>query len=118
LKYGERLRKYCLSAIPGLPLGNGYADDQGAGEHQSAPRRPCKTAQPEKIRIVRDLIERALDGERETCHDLMQGGCGHYTGKRDSSLKEGFGDSCDRDFLVYRRKQRLRIPLIFADRHA
>ena len=45
-----------------------------------------------KSRLVRDLIERALDGSGETCHDLMQAGCGHYAGAKESSLKEGFGD--------------------------
>ncbi len=45
-----------------------------------------------KSSLVRGLIERALDGASQTCHDLMQGGCGHYAGSAGSSLKEGFDD--------------------------
>ncbi len=45
-----------------------------------------------KSKLVRDLIERALDGSGESCHDLMQAGCGHYTGSAENSLKEGFDD--------------------------
>jgi hypothetical protein len=52
----------------------------------------AKQLNQKKSKLVRDLIERALDGVGETCHDLMQGGCGHYAGPRQSSLKEGFDD--------------------------
>lgn len=45
-----------------------------------------------KSRYVRELIEQALDFRGQTCHDLMQGACGHYAGPKDSSLKEGFDD--------------------------
>ncbi len=45
-----------------------------------------------KSKLVRDLIERALDRSGETCHNLMQAGCGHYAGSKESSLKEGFDD--------------------------
>ncbi len=52
----------------------------------------AKKLNQKKSKLVRDLIERALDGTGQTCHDLMQPGCGHYAGSRESSLKEGFDD--------------------------
>ena len=52
----------------------------------------AKKLNRKKSRLVRELIERALDTPGQTCHDLMQAACGHYTGPRDSSLKEGFDD--------------------------
>jgi hypothetical protein len=52
----------------------------------------AKKLNQKKSKFVRDLIERALDGTAESCHDLMQGGCGHYAGPKESSLKEGFDD--------------------------
>ena len=45
-----------------------------------------------KSRCVRELIEQALDHSDQTCHDLMQAACGHYSGSKASSLKEGFDD--------------------------
>jgi predicted transcriptional regulator len=52
----------------------------------------AKKLNQKKSRLVRDLIERALDGGAESCHGLMHAGCGHYAGSRDASVKEGFGD--------------------------
>ena len=52
----------------------------------------AKQLNQKKSKLVRDLIERALDGAGETCHDLMQAGCGHYAGCTESSSKEGFDD--------------------------
>ena len=52
----------------------------------------AKQLNQKKSKLVRDLIERALDGAGKSCHDLMQGGCGHYEGSKGSSLKEGFDD--------------------------
>jgi len=45
-----------------------------------------------KSRYVRELIEQALDTHGQTCHEMMQGACGHYAGSKHSSLKEGFDD--------------------------
>lgn len=43
--------------------------------------------------LAREWIERILaEKEQLSCHDLMQGACGHYTGPKDSSRREGFGD--------------------------
>jgi hypothetical protein len=52
----------------------------------------AKKLNQKKSKLVRDWIERALDGAGGTCHDLMQASCGHYAGSRESSLKEGFDD--------------------------
>jgi hypothetical protein len=52
----------------------------------------AKKLNQKKSSLVRDWIERALDGADGTCHELMQAGCGHYAGSRESSLKEGFDD--------------------------
>ena len=57
--------------------------------HRRLEARARKVNQ-KKSKLVREWIEHALDGSDQTCHDLMQGGCGHYAGSRDSSLKEGF----------------------------
>jgi predicted transcriptional regulator len=59
--------------------------------HQRLQAR-AKRLNRKKSRLVRELIERALDTPGRTCHELMQGACGHYAGSRDSSLKEGFDD--------------------------
>ena len=59
--------------------------------HQRLAAR-AKRLNRKKSRFVRELIEQALELRGQTCHDFMQGACGHYAGPKDSSLKEGFDD--------------------------
>ncbi len=55
-------------------------------------RARAKRLNQKKSRLVRELIERALEGADKTCHDIMQPACGHYAGSKGSSSKEGFDD--------------------------